>query len=105
MAYLATSGFLGMSRIRYINQIEKISKLILQYNFKASVLDLAGKLNVEVAYIDGFVCESKSKLKNFADFLDYQKSDGNSRPGKFWQIQTLQVQLFLLRHWWKGQIM
>ena len=86
-------------------QIETISKLKSQYNFEASVLELAGKLNVEVAYIDGFVYQNKSKLRKFAELLDYQKSDGSSRPGKFWQIQTLQVQFFLLRHWWKGQIM
>ena len=63
-------------------QIEAISKLISQYNFEASVLDIAGKLKVEVAYIDGFVYQNKSKLKIFKEFLDYQKSDGSSRPGK-----------------------
>ena len=83
MVNLAHSGFLGMSRIRYINQIETISKLKLQYIFKASVLDLAGNLNVEVAYVDGFVYQRKSKLKIFVKLLYYQKSLGSSTPGKF----------------------
>ena len=87
-----------MSGIRFINQIETISKLTLQYNFKASVLELAGKLKVEVAYIDGFVYQRKSKLKNFVKFLYYQKSLGSSTPGKFWWIQILQVQSVLSRH-------
>ena len=65
------------------NQSETISKLIPQHNIEASVLDNAVKLKVEVAYIDGFVYQNKSKLKNFAEFLDYQKSDGSSRPGNF----------------------
>ena len=72
MVYLAASGFFGMSWIRYINQIETISKLISQYNFQASVLDIAGKLKVEFAYTDGFVYQNKSKLKKFAEFLEYQ---------------------------------
>ena len=84
MVYLAPSGFLGMSRIRYINQSETISKLIPQYNIEASVLDIAGKLKVEVAYIDGFVYQNKSKWKKFAEFLDYQKSLGSCTAGKFW---------------------
>ena len=62
MVCLAHSGFVGMSGIRFINQIETTSKLILQYNIKASVLELAGKLKVEVAYISGFAYQRKSKL-------------------------------------------
>ena len=62
MVYLAAFGFLGMSWIRYKNQIETLSKLIPQYKFEASVLDIAGKLKVEVAYIDGFVYQNKSKI-------------------------------------------
>ena len=60
MVFLAHSGFLGISRIRYINQIGTTSRLIFQYIFKASVLDLAGKLKVDVAYINdeiNFFCE------------------------------------------------
>ena len=83
MVYLAHSGFHGTSRIRYINHIETISKLILQYNFKASLLDLAGKVKVEVAFIDGFVYQRKSKSKFFVKLLYYQKSLGSSTPGKF----------------------
>ena len=105
MVYLAPSRFLGRSWIRNKNQIETISKPIPQYKIKASVLDLVGKLKFEVAYRNGFVYQNKSKVKIFEEFLNYQKSDGNSRPGKFWQIQTLQIQFFRLRHWSKGQNM
>ena len=83
MVYLAPSGFLRMLRIRYKIRIETLSKLIPQYKFEASVLEISGKINVENAYIDGFVYQNESKLKNFAEFLNFQKSDGSSRPGKF----------------------
>ena len=76
-------------------QIETISKLKSQYNFEASVLELAGKLNVEVAYIDGFVYQNKSKLRKFAELWTIRSLMEAPDRGNFDRFKLYRSKFFI----------